>query len=132
MKAEKFIAKFNELRNELIKDENNLFTKNTLCDVLSLYGITPKIWYGLRSNGVIEYVSGGRWKGPEMFKFTRIEHPVHIDLLQKVFDDKQSQFKKYKEPKVITENTLKEDTAISFLKELGYKIYKPVTSYEEI
>lgn len=131
MKAEKFIAKFNELRNELIKDENNLFTKNTLCDTLSLYGITPKIWYSLRSNGVIEYVSGGRWKGPEMFKFTRIEHPVHIDLLQKVFDDKSKQVrennKKYRESVKITE-----DQAVSFLKELGYKIYKPVTSYEEI
>lgn len=127
MKAEKFIAKFNELRNEIIKDDNNIFTKNTLCDTLSLYGITPKIWYSLRSNGVIEYVSGGRHKGPEMFKFTRTEYPVHIDLFQKVLDDKPVQKKK----KIIT-SEITEEKAVSFLKELGYKIYKPVTSYEEI
>ena len=132
MKAEQYIAKFNELRNELIKEET--FTKQDLLDSLDLYGISIKIWNELRNNQVIEYVSGGRNAGPELFRFTKPEQPVHVALLQKVFDDKSKRQnehnRKYRQNKQA--NNYSEEEAINLLKSLGYKIYKPTTTYEEI
>ena len=55
------------------------------------------------------------------------ERPVYFEEIQQVFEGKRSEQQRNAENRVLNEGS-----AIKLLKQLGYKVLRPVTQYEEI
>lgn len=58
------------------------------------------------------------------------ENPIHMLRLQKVYDDTYEYCRTHM--KKANPQDLTEENCIKFLKELGYRILKPITQYEEL
>lgn len=70
-------------------------------------------------------------KGENEYVFSST--PIHLLRLQKVYDQIRENKKLVQKPKrSIKGSTVTEEDCIAFLKELGYRILKPVTQYEEL
>ena len=100
--------------NEIVKTIDNM-PYNSIIDLLKNKKIPyPRqlLSFFIEKNYLIKIDGKYTWA---------IEHPIYHEELNDVFKREREK-----------NNNLNEESAIKFLKNLGYKILKPVTQYEEI
>lgn len=89
---------------------------------------------GIKANStILKFMAEG--VNPPLIKmkegiYTFNENPIHMLRLQKVYDDTYTYCRQHM--KKSAPQDLTEENCVKFLKELGYRILKPVTQYEEL
>ena len=130
MTLEEQIVKLNEIKREF---NSRRFTQRELKEVLKKNGFKSinQLLIGMTKCNIITSIVG------EGTVFTQVGVPIYIKTLERAIRkglDKQIQYQKTymnNKQKAVVQNTLIED-AIKLLKENGYKVYKPTTTFEEI
>lgn len=89
---------------------------------------------GIKANStILKFMAEG--VNPPLIKmkegvYTFNENPIHMLRLQKVYDDTYEYCRAHM--KKGASQDLTEENCVKFLKELGYRILKPITQYEEL
>lgn len=106
------------------------FTKESMFRTLKGCGLptTSTFWMLFKRKGIIQEVKHG------YYLFTS-KQPIYIGVLQDLKREYTEYYRKYRkkplQAKIVDRNS-EIKAAISILIEAGYKVFKPVTSYEEI
>lgn len=127
------IVQLNELKKYLF--DSTPFSAATLEEALKVFGfksVRPLV-LGLKKHQIIVPCSNG-YKFPD-------KNPIYIGTLEKAVNHSKDLMKQYnkrylekkdKMSKEVLVSTNPIEEAIKLLKENGYKIYKPTTTFEEI
>lgn len=127
------IVQLNELKKYLF--DSTPFSAATLEEALKIYGFKSvrTLVLGFKKHQIIVPCSNG-YKFPD-------KNPIYIGTLEKAINygkDLTKQYnkryleKKSKESKEVSVSTNPIEEAIKLLKENGYRVYKPTTTFEEI
>lgn len=127
------IVQLNELKKYLF--DSTPFSAATLEEALKIYGFKSvrTLVLGLKKHQIIVPCSNG-YKFPD-------KNPIYIGTLEKAVNHSKDLMKQYnkrylekkdKMSKEVLVSTNPIEEAIKLLKENGYKIYKPTTTFEEI
>lgn len=127
------IVQLNELKKYLF--DSTPFSAATLEEALKIYGFKSvrTLVLGLKKHQIIVPCSNG-YKFPD-------KNPIYIGTLEKAVNHSKDLMKQYnkrylekkdKRSKEVLVSTNPIEEAIKLLKENGYKIYKPTTTFEEI
>lgn len=127
------IVQLNELKKYLF--DSTPFSAATLEEALKVFGFKSvrTLVLGLKKHQIIVPCSNG-YKFPD-------KNPIYIGTLEKAVNHSKDLMKQYnkrylekkdKRSKEVLVSTNPIEEAIKLLKENGYKIYKPTTTFEEI
>ena len=127
------IVQLNELKKYLF--DSTPFSAATLEEALKVFGFKSvrTLVLGLKKHQIIVPRSNG-YKFPD-------KNPIYIGTLEKAVNHSKNVMKQYnkkylekkdKMSKEVLVSTNPIEEAIKLLKENGYKIYKPTTTFEEI
>ena len=127
------IVQLNELKKYLF--DSTPFSAATLEEALKIYGFksVKTLILGFKKYQIIVPCSKG-YKFPD-------KNPIYIGTLEKAVNHSKDLMKQYnkrylekkdKRSKEVLVSTNPIEEAIKLLKENGYKIYKPTTTFEEI
>lgn len=122
-------ANFNAFREY---NQGKHFKGGEILDILHKIGLPRNLSFRAiaLNNGLIEKTGKGkktRWSFPkEPVYYAKIENTIAE------YKRRQKQYSIRKQKVSIVEKADSEQIAIDVLKALGYKIYKPVTNYEEV
>lgn len=127
------IVQLNELKKYLF--DSTPFSAATLEEALKVFGFKSvrTLVLGLKKHQIIVPCSNG-YKFPD-------KNPIYIGTLEKAVNHSKDLMKQYnkrylekkdKMSKEVLVSTNPIEEAIKLLKENGYKIYKPTTTFEEI